>query len=96
MIRNNSKFKNAKKIILYTCNSGNPSGDGKSIGQKLANLICKSVDAPNGYVHWYINQGVVAQLGGGSAPWVSSSGDPVVAPADGQMLSFDPETTSNQ
>jgi RHS repeat-associated protein len=44
------KFKEAKKIIFLPSNTGNPSGDGgPSIGQRMADVFKKLVEAPNGF-----------------------------------------------
>ena len=54
---------------MYTCNTGNPSSDGESIAQKLANMLDRNVEGPNGYVN--------ANTVENGNPWLKS--DPYVS-----------------
>jgi RHS repeat-associated protein len=92
LIRNTDGFKKGQPVILYACETGQPSADGVPLGQKLADLLRRGVEAPNGYS----NMNLFGRFSPItiSPPFVSSQppGSPGGNNADRTMIPFSPRT----
>jgi len=51
LIRNTKDWGKGYPVRLYTCNTGTPSSDGEALAKKLADLLGRDVEGPNGFVN---------------------------------------------
>lgn len=71
LIRETDDFKKGRPVRLYICNTGEPSSDGVPLGQKLADLLGREVEAPDGIVNIDESKAGLPNFMK-SKPWVSS------------------------